>query len=75
MQGVFTPSFLEAKMTTKKYTITLTEKELLLLGELVVDSEIFQRDETLTEQGMNDDGVKTIKSLSKKLGLNLEQFI
>lgn len=62
-------------MTIKKYTITLTEKELLLLGELVVDSEIFQRDETLTEQGMNDDGVKTIKSLSKKLGLNLEQFI
>tara|TARA_Y100001972_G_C7416326_1_gene215390 strand:- start:128 stop:316 length:189 start_codon:yes stop_codon:yes gene_type:complete len=62
-------------MTIKKYTITLTEKELSLLGELVVDSEIFQRDETLTEQGMNDDGVKTIKSLSKKLGLNLEQFI
>ena len=62
-------------MTIKKYTITLTEKELLLLGELVVDSEIFQRDETLTEQGMNDDGIKTIKSLSKKLGMNLEQFI
>jgi len=62
-------------MTIKKYTITFTEKELLLLGELIVDSEIFQRDETLTEQGMNDDGVKTIKSLSKKLGLNLEQFI
>ena len=62
-------------MTIQKYTIKLTEKELHTLIDLVHDSEIFQRDETLTEQHFDQDEIKTIKSIGKKLGTNLEQFI